>query len=65
MSDYDEPVLTTSMWVSAHIRRCLSLGIPAVLVRRGDDRAGIVLIKWNSRQIRICGKAAIHCSVSV
>lgn len=47
MSDYDEPVLTTSMWVSAHIRRCLSLGIPAVLVRRGDDRAGIVLIKWN------------------
>lgn len=43
----DEPVLTASMWVSAHIRRCLSLGIPAVLVRRGDEKAGTVLIKWN------------------
>jgi len=45
--DYDEPVLTAAMWVSAHIRRCLSLGIPAVLVRRGDEKAGTVLIKWN------------------
>ncbi len=45
--DYDEPVLTSAMWVSAHIRRCMSLGIPAVLVRRGDDKAGTVLIKWN------------------
>lgn len=45
--EYDEPVLTASMWVSAHIRRCMSLGIPAILVRRGDDKAGTVLIKWN------------------
>ena len=45
--EYDEPVLTTAMWVSAHIRRCLSLGIPAILVRRGDEKAGTVLIKWN------------------
>ena len=45
--EYDEPRLTASMWVSAHIRRCMSMGIPAVLVRRGDDQAGTVLIKWN------------------
>ena len=45
--EYDEPVLTTAIWVSAHIRRCMSAGIPAVLVRRGDDKAGTVLIKWN------------------
>lgn len=47
MMDYDEPVLTTAMWVSAHIRRCMSVGVAAVLVRRGDDKAGTVLIKWN------------------
>ncbi len=44
---YDEPRLTAAMWVSAHIRRCMSVGIPAVLVQRGDDQAGTVLIKWN------------------
>lgn len=45
--EYDEPVLTAAMWVSAHIRRCMALGMPAVLVRRGDEKAGMVLIKWN------------------
>jgi hypothetical protein len=42
-----EPRLNAGLWVDAHIRRCWSNGVPAMLVRRGDDTAGIVLLKLN------------------
>ena len=41
------PRLNAELWVEAHIRRCWSNDVPAMLVRRGDDMAGIVLLKIN------------------
>ena len=42
-----EPRARADLWVEAHIRRCWVSDVPAVLVRRGDDTAGAVLIKLN------------------
>lgn len=39
--------LTAEFWVKAHIRRCAVENVPAVVVRRGDDTAGQVLLKLN------------------
>lgn len=39
--------LRTVIWVHAYLRRCASEGIPAAVVRHGDDDAGAVFIKIN------------------
>lgn len=42
-----EPRLKAKLWVHAAIRQCSVLGVPAVVVKSGDDDAGAVLIKLN------------------
>ena len=42
-----EPRLKAEIWVKAHIRRCWSAEVPAMVVRRGDETAGTVLLKLN------------------
>ncbi|WP_025898282.1 DUF1491 family protein [Sneathiella glossodoripedis] len=39
--------LKAEIWVKAHLRTCNFMNIPAFVVRRGDNTAGIVLIKIN------------------
>lgn len=41
------PRLKAEIWVKAHIRRCWTEDVIAVVVRRGDDMAGTVLVKLN------------------
>jgi len=41
------PRVTAELWIKAHIRRCGALAIPAMVVRRGDDQAGAIIIKIN------------------
>ena len=40
--------LTTDFWVGAYRMRLEALGIPAMVVRKGDATAGAVLIKLNT-----------------
>ena len=47
------PRLKAEFWVKAHIRICEVQGAPAFVVRRGDDTAGVVLLKVN----RLDGRA--------
>lgn len=37
--------LPTGLWVTAHVARCSSQGMPVVVVRRGDPHRGVVLVK--------------------
>ena len=41
------PRVTAELWIKAHIRRCGAQAIPAMVVRRGDDTAGAIIIKIN------------------
>ena len=41
------PRLAAELWIKAHIRKCNALAIPAMVVRRGDDTAGAIIIKIN------------------
>jgi hypothetical protein len=41
------PRLKAELWVKAHIRICEAQGAQAFVVRRGDETAGIVLLKVN------------------
>lgn len=43
-----EPRLKAEIWVKAFIRRCGTAGVPALVVRRGDETAGAVVVKVNS-----------------
>ncbi|MCC6466881.1 MAG: DUF1491 family protein [Alphaproteobacteria bacterium] len=42
-----EARLSTRLWVQAMIRRCSVDGLTAVLVRRGDEDRGAVMLKVN------------------
>lgn len=42
-----QPRLKAELWVKAHIRKCAGQNVPVMVARRGDDTAGIVLIKVN------------------
>jgi hypothetical protein len=37
--------LKSEIWVKAYIRRCMVEGVPAVVVNRGDEDAGVIFIK--------------------
>lgn len=39
--------LKSEIWIKAYIRTCAGAGVPAVVVRHGDDDAGAVFIKVN------------------
>ncbi len=39
--------LPTDVWVKAHIRRCMTAGIPVTVARRGEAQGGSVLLKLN------------------
>ena len=39
--------LTSDVWIMAHVRRCNAEGIPAMVLRHGDDRAGALILKLN------------------
>ena len=46
----------SELWVKAYLRTCASAGVPAAVVRRGDDDAGVVFIKV----ARLDGTAALY-----
>ena len=35
-------------WVQAHLRKCNAAGVPAFVVRHGDDDRGLVILKINT-----------------
>ena len=39
--------LKSGIWVRAYIRRCQSQGVPAAVVRHGDEDAGAIFIRLN------------------
>ncbi|MCP5367027.1 MAG: DUF1491 family protein [Hyphomicrobiales bacterium] len=39
--------LKAEVWIMAHVRRCSVEGVPAMVVRRGDDRGGTLMLKLN------------------
>ncbi|MDP6706418.1 MAG: DUF1491 family protein [Alphaproteobacteria bacterium] len=43
-----QPRVKAELWIKAHIRRCWSQDVIAVVARRGDEMAGTVLIKLNT-----------------
>ena len=44
-------LLSTDLWVSALIRRAEIGGSSATVVKKGDERAGTVIVKaWNTRE---------------
>ena len=43
-----QPRLNAEFWVKAHIRRCYAEDVTAVVVRRGFEKAGTVLLKLNA-----------------
>lgn len=50
------PRLTAGFWVAAYLARLHLAGIPAFVVRRGDDTAGAVMVK----QSPLNGTASLH-----
>lgn len=40
-----EPRLKAGLWVRAQVRRCNGAGRPALVMRRGDEDAGAVVLK--------------------
>jgi len=53
-------LLSSDIWVAALIRRAEIAGANAVVVRRGDDRAGTVIVKaydTSTRQARLYTEA--------
>ncbi len=39
--------LPTEVWVMAHIRRCLTEGIPVTVAHKGDAKGGTLMLKLN------------------
>jgi hypothetical protein len=45
-----QPRLKSGLWVRALIRRHDGLAVPAIVVRKGDEDAGAILVKINRRE---------------
>ena len=54
-----EPRLKAGLWVKALIRRAWALDVPALMVRRGEESAGAVLIRMNSGPLRAEGGGTV------
>jgi hypothetical protein len=39
--------IKSEIWIRAYLRRCQAEGVPAVIVRRGDEAAGAIFICVN------------------
>ena len=48
--------LKTEIWVKAYVRACGGRGVPAMVVRHGDDDAGAIYIKI----AHLNGRAALY-----
>jgi len=44
---HEKDRLRTDFWLSAHIRRCSTEGVPATIAHRGEDQSGTVILKLN------------------
>ena len=49
----------SEIWVRAYLRRCEVAGVPAVVVRRGDEDAGAIFVSINclNGTVRLYGPA--------
>jgi hypothetical protein len=45
-----QPRLKSGLWVRALIRRYDGMAVPAIVVRKGDEDAGAILVKINRRE---------------
>ena len=43
----DDDRLVTDVWVMAHVRRCNNDGVPAMVVRKGNLKSGMLMLKIN------------------
>ncbi len=43
----DQARLPTETWLKAHLRQCHSRGIPAMVVHRGDEDSGTIMLRLN------------------
>ena len=43
--------LNPEFWIMATVRRCNADGMPAMVVRRGDNRGGTLLLKVNQFEV--------------
>ncbi len=65
----DDAILTTDLWVSAHLRQGSNQGVSMMVLRKGDRSRGTVLLKINRldgrfqvlTQVRHCGTRAWTC----
>jgi hypothetical protein len=51
--------IRSEIWVRAYLRRCQAAGVPAVIVRRGDEHAGAIYLSINRLDgtVRLYGPA--------
>jgi hypothetical protein len=44
-----EDRIPTELWVSAHVRKCAALGVPAYVIRKGAPASGTIMLKIMGR----------------
>ena len=47
----DDARLPADVWIMAHIRQCISDGIPATVVQKGDPKGGTLMLKILQYQV--------------
>lgn len=46
-----DETINAEFWIMAHVRRCNADGLPAMVVHRGDNRGGTLLLKINQFEL--------------